>query len=445
MADLYELQRAMRAMRQSALQRGALAILDLGSTKIGCLILRFDGLDPSLASDQVGSLAGQSSFQVVGSAITRSRGIEFGDISSMQEAERAIRTVLQSAQKMANLRVDHLIACFSGGGPRSYGLNGVVKIENQIVRDEDIARVLSSCDLPDIGDGREILHAQPVNFALDHRSGLVDPRGQIGNNLDVDLHMLTVRAKTIRDLAHCVKRCDLELAGVASAAYVSGRSTLVEDEQELGAVCIDFGGGSTSYSIFLKKHMIFAGSIMLGGNHVTRDISLGLQVPMAVAEKIKTKNGGLIATGIDDRDLIEVGGETTGDWEHDRRTVTRSELIGIMRPRIEEILEDVRAQLEIAGFYELKSQKFVLTGGTSQTPGLDTLASRILGQQVRIGRPLRIHRLPQAYSGSSCSALVGLALFAAHPQDEWWDFELPNSSYSSRTVRKAVRWLRENW
>ena len=444
MADLYELQRAMRAMRQSALQRGALAILDLGSTKIGCLILRFDGLDPSLASDQVGSLAGQSSFQVVGSAITRSRGIEFGEISSMQEAERAIRTVLQSAQKMANLRVDHLIACFSGGGPRSYGLNGVVKIENQIVQDEDIARVLSSCNLPDIGDGREILHAQPVNFALDHRSGLIDPRGQIGNNLDVDLHMLTVRAKTIRDLAHCVKRCDLELAGVASAAYVSGRSTLVEDEQELGAVCIDLGGGSTSYSIFLKKHMIFTGSIMLGGNHVTRDISLGLQVPMVVAEKIKTKNGGLIATGIDDRDLIEIGCET-GDWEHDRRTVTRSELIGIMRPRIEEILEDVRAQLEIAGFYELKSQKFVLSGGTSQTPGLDTLASRILGQQVRIGRPIRIHRLPQAYSGSSCSALVGLALFAAHPQDEWWDFELPNTSYSSRTVRKAVRWLRENW
>ena len=444
MAEFYELQRAMRAMRQSALQSGTLAILDLGSTKISCLILRFDGFDPSLASDQVGSLAGQSSFRVVGSAVTQSRGIEFGEISSMQEAERAIRTVLQSAQKMANLRVDHLIACFSGGGPRSYGLNGAVKIENQIVQDEDIARVLSSCDHPDIGDGREILHAQPVNFVLDHRSGLVDPRGQIGNKLDVDLHMLTVRAKTIRDLAHCVKRCDLELAGVASAAYVSGRSTLVEDEQELGAVCIDFGGGSTSYSIFLKKHMIFAGSIMLGGNHVTRDISLGLQVPISVAEKIKTKNGGLIATGLDDRDLIEVGGET-GDWEHDRRTVTRSELIGIMRPRLEEILEDIRTQLEIAGFYELKSQKFVLTGGTCQTPGLDTLASRILGQQVRIGRPLRIHRLPQAYSGSSCSALVGLALFAAHPQDEWWDFELPTTGYSSRTVRKAVRWLRENW
>ena len=227
MADFYELQRAMRAMRQAALQRGALAILDLGSSKIGCLILRFDGLDSGIASDQVGSLAGQTSFQVVGSAITRSRGVEFGEISSMQEAEKAIRTVLQSAQKMANLRVDHLIACFSGGDPRSYGLNGNITVENQMVRDEDIARVLSSCDLPDFGDGREILHAQPVNFALDYRTGLVDPRGQIGNNLDVDLHMLTARAKTVRDLAYCVKRCDLELAGVASAAYVSGRSALV--------------------------------------------------------------------------------------------------------------------------------------------------------------------------------------------------------------------------
>ena len=97
MADFYELQRAMRAMRQAALQRGALAILDLGSSKIGCLILRFDGLDSSIASDQVGSLAGQTSFQVVGSAITRSRGVEFGEIYSKQEAETAKRTFLQYA------------------------------------------------------------------------------------------------------------------------------------------------------------------------------------------------------------------------------------------------------------------------------------------------------------------------------------------------------------
>ena len=444
MSELYESQRAMRAMRKAAMQRGVIAILDLGSSKVGCLILRFDGMEHITDPDGVTSLAGQSGFRVIGSATTRSRGIEFGEISSMVEAERAIRTALQSAQRLANVRVDHVIACFSGGAPRSYGLTGQIDVENQMVSEQDIAQVLASCDVPDYGIGREVLHAQPVNFALDHRSGLLDPRGQIGQSLSTDMHMLTVDQKVIHDLAYCVKRCDLALAGVASSPYVAGLASLVEDEQELGAACIDMGGGSTSISIFMKKHMIFADTVCLGGDHVTRDISMGLQVPFATAERIKTRNGGLMATGMDDRDMIEVGGET-GDWEHDRRTVSRTELIGIMRPRVEEILEEVRARLDAAGFDHLPSQQIVLTGGASQVPGMDTLASRILGQQVRLGRPLRIHRLPQAYSGPSCSALVGLSLFGASPQDEWWDFEMPLERYGQKSLRRALRWFKENW
>ena len=111
----------------------------------------------------------------------------------------------------------------------------------------------------------------------------------------------------------------------------------------------------------------------MGGDHVTCDISKGLQVPMAVAERIKTMHGGVVATGMDDREMIEIGGDS-GDWEQDRRTVSRAELIGIMRPRVEEILEEVRARLDAAGFDHLPSQQIVLTGGASQIPGLDGLA-----------------------------------------------------------------------
>jgi cell division ATPase FtsA len=119
---------------------------------------------------------------------------------------------------------------------------------------------------------------------------------------------------------------------------------------------------------------------------------------MATAERIKTFYGGVVATGMDDREMIEIGGDT-GDWERDRRTVSRAELIGIMRPRVEEILEEVRARLDAAGFEHLPSQQIVLTGGASQIPGLDGLAPRILGQQVRLGRPLRVQGLPQAATG----------------------------------------------
>jgi len=448
MRDLYQSQRAMRSMRQAAMQRGVIAILDIGSSKIACLVLRFDGPEQFSAKDGfgdgVGSMAGQSSFRVIGAATTRSRGVRFGEVEAMAETERAVRTAVQAAQKMANVRVDHVIACLSGGRPRSYGLDGQVDVMGQTVTEGDIGRVLAECEVPDIGEGRQVLHAQPVNFALDHRSGLEDPRGQIGSTLTTDLHLMTVEDSIIENLLFCIKRCDLELAGVASSAYAAGISSLVEDEQELGAACIDMGGGSTGISIFMRKHMIYSDSVRMGGDHVTSDISMGLQVAPAMAERIKTFYGGVLATGMDDREMIEVG-SNTGDWERDRRTVSRAELIGIMRPRIEEILEEVRVRLDAAGFEHLPSQQIVLTGGGSQIPGLDGLASKILGQQVRLGRPLRVQGLPQAATGSAFSAAVGLSLFAANPQDEWWDFDIPAEKYPARSFKRAVRWFRENW
>ena len=444
MRDLYQSQRAMRNMRQAAMQRGVIAILDVGSSKIACLVLRFDGPEQFGDNDGVGSMAGQSSFRVIGAATTRSRGVRFGEVDAMAETERAIRTAVQAAQKMAKVRVDHVIACFSGGRPRSYGLDGQVEVQGTVVTEADIGRVLAECEVPAFGEGREVLHAQPINFALDHRSGLSDPRGQIGQSLATDIHLLTVEDTVIENLLYCIKRCDLELAGLASSAYASGISALVEDEQELGAACIDMGGGATGISIFMRKHMIYSDSVRMGGDHVTSDISMGLQVAPAMAERIKTMYGGVLATGMDDREMIDVGSDT-GDWERDRRTVSRAELIGIMRPRVEEILEEVRLRLDAAGFEHLPSQQIVLTGGGSQIPGLDGLASKILGQHVRLGRPMRVQGLPQAATGAAFSAAVGLSLFAAHPQDEWWDFDIPAEKYPARSFKRAVRWFKENW
>jgi cell division protein FtsA len=342
------------------------------------------------------------------------------------------------------VRVDHVIACLSGGRPRSYGLDGQVDVQGKVVTESDIGHLLAKCEIPNIGEGREVLHAQPINFALDHRSRLSDPLGQIGATLTTDMHMMTVETSIIENLRHCITRCDLELAGIASSAYASGISSLVEDEKELGVACIDMGGGSTGISIFIRKHMIYSDSVRIGGDHITSDISKGMQVTLAVAERIKTFHGDVLATGVDDHDMIEVG-NNTGDWEYDSRTVSRAELIGIMRPRVEEILEEVQKHLSAIGFNRFPSQQIVLTGGGSQIPGLNGLATKIFDRQVRLGRPMRVKGLPQAAAGSEFAAAVGLALFAANPQDECWDFETPAEKYPARSFRQAVRWIREHW
>ncbi|WP_304616526.1 cell division protein FtsA [Paracoccus sp. (in: a-proteobacteria)] len=444
MADLYQTQRAMRNMRRAALQRGVIGILDIGTSKIACLVLRFDGTGTFRETDGIGPMAGQVNFRVIGAASTRSRGMRRGEIETMAETERAIRTVVATAQKLAGVRVDHVIACLSGGRPSSYGLAGEISLPSGKVGDHEVASVLAACETPDFGRGREVLHAQPVNFAVDNRSGLADPRDHVGNKLFCDMHVLTVDGDMIGNLVHCIRRCDLELAGIASAPYASGRASLVEDEQELGAACIDFGGGGTGVTIFIRKHMIFSDHVPIGGNLITQDIAQGLRVPLPVAERLKTLNGGVEATGRDDREMIDVGGET-GDWETDRRQVSRADVIGIMRPRVEEILENVREVLDAAGFDYMPSQQIVLTGGGSQIPGLDGLATRILGPNIRCGRPLRIDGLAHQLTDPSFSSAVGLALFAAHPQDEWWDFEMPSDRYPARSLRRAYRWFRNNW
>lgn len=441
--DPYASQRAMRQMRRAAIQRGVIGVIDIGTYKVAALVLKLEQPNNSRAPG-IGNMAGQAGFRVIGAGTTQSVGVRYGEIAAMTETECAVRTALQAAQKMARERVDHVIVCLSGGNPRSYGLTGNISIDGTTVAENDIAQVMAACDMPDIGRGRDVLHAQPINFALDHRSGLSDPRGQSGRVLSCDMHMVTVDTALVRDICNCLRRCDVEVAGVTSSAYATGMSALVEDEQELGAACIDLGAGVSGVSIFMKKHMIYADSVRMGGALVTSDISQGLQVDFATAERLKTIHGGVQATSMDDREMIEIG-SNTGDWDKDRRTISRSELIGIMRPRIEEILEHVRACLDAAGFNHLPSQQVVLTGGAAQVPGLDGLAARIFGQQVRLGRPVRVRGLPQAASGPAFSSAVGLSVLATHPQDEWWDFDLPIQSYPARSLKRAVKWFRDNW
>ena len=162
--QLYEVQRAMRARRETALRRGVIAVLDIGTSKVACLVLQFVPEEVGEGMDARPVLT-QGAFRVIGAANTRSRGMAFGEIASMEEAERAVMTAIQGAQKMAGLRVDHVIVSFSGGRPRSYGCTGEVEVEHGAVAERDIGHVLAACEIPDYGHDREALHALPVNFA----------------------------------------------------------------------------------------------------------------------------------------------------------------------------------------------------------------------------------------------------------------------------------------
>jgi len=440
--------RNMRGRLHAAVKRGRLAVLDIGTSKITCLVLKLDPARLAEASrhDRLGtSLFGAA--EVVGARTVQARGVRRGEIVDMDEVCRAIRLALLNSEKMAAPkvgRVDQVIVTFSGGRPQSYSTTAEVETETGMVTERDISNVLAACPEPPVGDDRTILHAQPVELAVDHQTGITDPRGMTGHKLSCAMHVMTVGARPLANLMECIRQCDLDLAGVVSAPYASALSALVEDEQRTGAVCIDMGGGSTSFSVFLRDHLICCEQIRYGGDHVTNDIAAGLMMRTAAAERIKTLYGGVISTGADDRDLIDA--PQIGEEEApDRRQISRGMLIGVIRPRVEETFRLLRQRLVELGVTEMPGCSYVLTGAASQMPGVDEMATRILGRRPRIGRPIRIAGLPQALTGPDYSAAVGLATYALRPHDELWDFDAPRALSARGRATEMFRWLKTSW
>ena len=439
MADPFAKKRVMRANRIEATNRGIAALLDLGTSKIACIVLSFKeetaGADPV---EDINTVMPRR-YRVIGYATSQSYGMEAGAVKNRDRLIEALQLVLSKAQQTARQRVDHLFVSMSGGDPEPYASTGEIRLGNNPVSDQDIARTLRNCSVPDTGIDREYLHAHPINFSVDHRSGIHDPRGESGNRISVDLHMVTVKSQTVADVIACIEQCGLTVAGVASSAYASGLSTLVSEELENGSACVDIGAATSGIAVFYKKHMVHTCSLRVGGNHITADIADVFSIPVAAAERLKTLHGSVMATREDDRSFCE-----SFDTDRSIVKISRSELIGVIKPRVEEILEDIRSELDRAGFSSVPGQSIVLTGGCVHLLNLEDMAKCLLGPQTRSGRPMRLFGLPQVMTGPPFSSVVGLCLHAVQPQDEFWDFPMVAQSAGSNALERTVRWILRN-
>jgi cell division protein FtsA len=287
------------------------------------------------------------------------------------------------------------------------------------------------------------LHAVPVNYSIDHSRGIRDPSGMFGNVLGVNLHVVAADGGPVRNLGVCIERCHLEMAGLVVAPYASGLASLVEDEMDLGVTLIDMGGGTTSLSVFSEGSLIHVGVVPVGGGHVTSDLARGLSTTIAEAERFKTLYGSALTSQTDDRAMLTVPliGEEDPDAVHQ---VPRSMLTSIIRPRVEETLEFVRDLLEDAGVSRLAGRCVVLTGGASQLNGVKETAARILGKQVRLGRPIRLTGLPDAAAGPAFSTIAGLLSYLVHgPADALLVDSHSEARKGAHQMTRIGRWFSE--
>ncbi len=418
------------------------SVLDIGSTKVVCMIGR---LTPRKESSV---LPGRThSVEIIGIGHQRSRGVKSGVIADLDAVENVIRLAVDAAERMAGLTVESLIVNVSAGRIASDVYTATIDLGGQEVESSDLKKVLVAAGQQSQKLDRVVLHSLPTGFSLDGERGVRDPLGMYGDVLGVDMHVVTAERPALRNLELCINRAHLSVEGVVATPYASGLAALVDDEVELGCAAIDMGGGMTTISVFAEGKLIHTDAIALGGHHVTTDLARGLSTRIEDAERLKVVHGSALANSADERDVISV--PPIGEDDRDQPTqVPRALVTRIIRARIEETLELLRDRIQQSGFSPVVGKRVVLTGGASQLTGLPEAARRILARNVRIGRPMGVSGLPAAAKGPAFSTAVGLMIYPQVADQETHAGQgglfSPFSSGNSRIARVG-QWLKESF
>ena len=400
-------------------------VLDIGTTKITCLIGRTES---------------DGTPRVLGFGWHKGRGVRGGGIVDLDAAERAIRACVGQAEDMADTRLNSVTINLSCGQPASRLFNVQWPVGGRAVDDEDVRRVVHEGRARALIEGREIIHALPLAFSVDDIHGVTDPRGLHCATLIARLHVVDAAVTALRSLGACIARCDLDIGELVAAPMAAGLSTLVADERELGVTVIDMGGGTTGLAVFAEGQLLHTAQLPLGGVHVTNDLARLLSTPVAHAERLKTLYGNVAACADDDREMLPV--PMVGEDEHQIAKVPRSMVANIIRPRLEETFELVKERIESSGLARIAGARVVLTGGAALLGGAGEMAARILGKQVRIGRPHELRGLPDSASGPAFATAAGLLSWTAGEGRTMHDLDL-EAEQPTGLFRRLVDFLKE--
>ena len=410
-----------------------ITVVDVGSSKVCCLIAER-------------SQDNSQELEIKGIGLQRSDGIKNGSIVDMEKVERSIRQTVQTAEKMAKVTIENIIVNFFESRYESRRFKTALNINGGEIGDQDLKKIWHNCIKENITEDQKVLHTTPINYSVDGKSGISDPRGMYGKKLECMFHIVTTSQQIISNLKSCINRCHLEVGQIVLSPYASGIACIKPDEKKLGVTCIDIGGGTTSVATFVNEKFVFAKTLPIGGENITNDIASGLSTSISDAERIKTTHGSVIPTNLDENESIDVP-LLVGDEEgSDIHQIPRSLLNGFIRPRLEEILEHVRDSLENSGIKKENYQFIVATGGAIQMAGIRELISQFMeNKQTRIAtQPKRFKGEAEATTGSSFATVKGL-LEHARIESSKDDFRSYNFMMNKTNLaHKIITWFKDN-
>lgn len=410
-----------------------IAVVDLGTSKVVCLIARSDA---------------EHGVVIEGIGHQLSEGVKAGMIVDVRKAENSLINAVHSAEKMAGQNIDAIYVNLSGGSLRTQNVMVETRLSGAEITEGDINRMLKQGKQHAAKDGYQILHTLPSHYQVDDLTGILDPRGMVGEKLRTELFVMQASESQVKNTTNCVSRCRLHVDGLIASGLAATRACITDDEAQLGSLLIDLGAGQACISVMHEGDLIYNSSIPLGGNHITRDIAMGLSASQPFAERIKVLYGSCI-TGhaIGSSDMIDVASNSLQDlseseyFEHDY--ISKSQLASIIRPRVEEIMEMIRDKVQREALPIASISRVVLTGGSSQLSGIKELTRHVFGKNVRLATPAALEGLADAMQGAAFATVVGMVVHAKENLSQG-DVAIRHEKASKSSFSSVRKWIKNN-
>ena len=369
-------------------------VLDVGASKVLCL---------------VGEVQNNSQVKILGLGESPCTGLRRSAVIDMPQVAESIHTALAEAERSTGLKIAGAYLGMAGEGISAQTNTSAVGISgSNPISEEDRDRALLAVAQEQIAEDQTVLHRFVQSYAVDDEL-VQNPLWLHGNRLSIEVLTVSVAEHLCTAFRHAASKAGVEIAGVVLESMGAAHATLSQDERDMGVALLDLGAGTCDIAVFLGP-LRHVEEIPLGGDDITRDLSVVLSIPFREAEQLKCRFGSVSCSG-------KEGDQTVTYHTTSGRacSLTRQQVSEIIEARQREIFEYVRQALvnTPTPYNDRLAAGIVLTGGGATLEQIALLAEEVLGHQVRIGVPQDVIA-PATVSDPSYATAIGLLRFVAN-------------------------------
>ena len=349
---------------------------------IGDVIVGID-IGTSKVSLIIGEVNNFNQVEILCSTNQTCNGIKKGRIIDESEVVQAISRVIADAEVDTNLKINSAYVTIHG--------KYVTIVQNSIIKEvkdkysgitvKDVSSAIMQAKDIDVPEGMSIIDIVAEKFILDDGKPVADPIGNFSSNFTLKAQVVLADKDYIRQLVGIFKKVDLEIDGLVPITLAERNLVLDTHELTDNVMILDVGAGNTDIGVFEGSEFIYTNTIPVGGDNITNDIALVLNISHEEADKLKKQYGLAMRSFIDNDNEILL---TTCKSEQSSRTIRSSELIEIIEARIEEMFSLINRDITMQGV-KSRINNVILTG-----QGITNISKSDVAGKVVLNIPVKI-------------------------------------------------------